>query len=638
MGWVARALVRLSVCAAALAVATHAGAQSREDSLLREERRVLIAKPVVRSVTIVGSSFFPEATIKSHMHTRKTSALDFLPIVPSRRLRRGSDLLDSAALYNWYRSNGFLGAHIDIDYRFHDESRKAADVTVRIHEGVQTMLAGYNVECPEDYAAEEVRRASGQLKLNAPFNPFVLKQVQYDLKAAYANAGHPYGEVSVDSAFSANRRQIRPRLECRAGPEVHFGAVEIPELKWTRPKAVQREIVFESGDLYRRREILESQQRLYSSGLFDYVSLEASSANPGQDTTPDFVVRGVERKPLFIGAKTGAKQDQNQDLVWGAAVSGGDRNFTGTGRSIRASAEAEFIVFTQWREQKYRFATAYTEPWPFNLRVPATIELAFEPGVRSAIQPYRIQKLAANLSLFREWSRHTRTWLIFSYERVDIYGIDPALEDQFRADQGISVTRSITFTRQRDTRNSLLLPTFGSLTTTDFEVAGSFLGGDNEFVRAEAAWSKYYQLTESRNVVAHRVKIGYLDGIAADDRVPTQERFFLGGANTVRGFKENSIGPENESGVPLGGELVAILNLELRRPLIGPLWMSMFADAGNNWAEAQDFNTTDWKVGAGMGLQFISPVGPIRVDYARRVIRDGEPAGGRVHVSILYAF
>jgi outer membrane protein assembly factor BamA len=214
------------------------------------------------------------------MHTRKSSSFDFLPLVPSRRLRRGSDLLDSAGLHNWYRSNGFLDAHIQIDYRFHDENRKSADVTVNIREGVQTMLAAYDVACPEEYVAKDVQRAANQLKLNEPFNPFVLKQVQYDLKAAYANAGHPYGEVLVDSNLSSNRRQIRPRLECRAGPRVRFGDVEIPELKWTRPKAVRREIVFETGDLYSRREVLESQQRLYSSGLFDYVTLEALGSNP----------------------------------------------------------------------------------------------------------------------------------------------------------------------------------------------------------------------------------------------------------------------------------------------------------------------------------------------------------------------
>lgn len=634
-----RLLLPLLLAAAVWLVPAASRAQSRADSLLREQRRVLLAKPVIRSVTVIGNNAFPTSVIRARLHSKKTSFFDFLPLISAKRLRRDSDAQDSLALYNWYRSHGFLNAHIGITYRFHNDSRRTADVTVRIREGVQTLLAGYRVECPASDLSPEVQRRAESLQLNEPFNPFVVKQIQFDIKSVFANAGHPYCIVGLDTVFTPNRRQVRLTLRCEPGPEVHFGAVEIPTLRWTRPKAVRREVTFKKGDLYRRRSIIDSEQRLYSSGLFDYVSLEAKSLNGNsRDTLPEFEVRGIERKPIFLSAQTGAKQDENQDLVWSLAVAGGDRNFTGTGRQLRASAQAEYIVFTQWRALKYRFATAYTEPWPFNLRLPATLELAYEPGVTNAIQPYRIQRIEGNLSLFREWSRYTRTWLVFKYDRVDIFGIDPSLEEQFRSDQGINISRSITATRQRDTRDSPFLPSRGSFTNADAEFAGDFLGGDYDFIRLEGSWSRYFRLAESRNIIAHRIKFGYLDGIGTGDRVPAQERFFLGGANTVRGYKENSIGPKSSEGVPLGGELVIIGNLELRRPLIGLLWTSMFVDIGNIWLRPEDFRPSDWRVGAGAGLQFISPVGPIRLDYARRVIRDGEPPGGRLHLSILYAF
>lgn len=636
-----RSLPALTILAALVVVLLPAlaSAQTRPDSLLRERRRVLVAKPVIRSVTIVGNNEFSTREIKSRLHSKKTSFFDFLPLISARRLRRDSDLQDSLSLYNWYRSNGYLDAQIGITYRFHDESRKTADVTVKIREGTQTLLAGRQAVCPIAEFADDINRAVVRLVLHRPFNPFILKQIQYDVKALFANSGYPYGRVLVDSTFTPNRRQVRLTLHCIPGELTRFGSISIPNLRWTKPKAVQREITFRPGDLYRRRSIVDSEQRLYSSGLFDYVTLEAATPQSTiADTVPDFIVRGVERKPIFLSMQTGAKQDENQDLVWSLAVSGGDRNFTGTGRQLRATAQAEYIVFTQWRAQKYRLAPAFTEPWPFGLRLPATIEVAFEPGVRSAIQPYRIQRLEGNLSLFREWSHVTRTWFVAKYERVDIFGIDPEIEEQFRHDIGINISRSLAFTRQRDTRDSPLLPTRGSFTNTEVEFAGSFLGGDNDFVRVEGSWSRYYRLAESRNIVAHRIKFGYLDGIGIDDRVPAQELFFLGGANTVRGFKENSIGPKSASGVPLGGEFMAIANLELRRPMIGLLWSSLFVDIGNNWRELSDFSASDWRVGAGGGLQLISPVGPIRVDYARRVIRDGQPPGGRFHLSILYAF
>jgi outer membrane translocation and assembly module TamA len=91
-------------------------------------------------------------------------------------------------------------------------------------------------------------------------------------------------------------------------------------------------------------------------------------------------------------------------------------------------------------------------------------------------------------------------------------------------------------------------------------------------------------------------------------------------------------------GTPVGGELVLVGNIEWRRPVWGRFWMSMFADVGNLWATAEDFWWEEWNVGAGLGLQFISPIGPLRMDYARRVVRVGTEPGGQLHVSIGYAF
>ena len=72
--------------------------------------------------------------------------------------------------------------------------------------------------------------------------------------------------------------------------------------------------------------------------------------------------------------------------------------------------------------------------------------------------------------------------------------------------------------------------------------------------------------------------------------------------------------------------------------MIGRFWMSLFVDVGNLWARPDDFRWDEWRVGAGAGLQFLSPVGPIRLDYGRRVTRDPEAAPDRLHVSIGYAF
>jgi outer membrane protein insertion porin family len=598
----------------------------------------LAAKPVIQEVIVTGPRAFSEGTIRSKLHSKKTSAFDFLPFISARRLRRDSDRQDSVALHNWYRSQGYLDVHVNLGYTFMDSLNRTSRVEITVREGVQTLLADTQIDYPPTPLVRRLDQTFARLERGAPLNPFLVKQVQFDINEAYANAGHPYAAVAVDTSFTFNRRQVNLRMSCRPGPEVRFGQVRLPDLRWTRESAVRRELAFRAGDLYSRRAIVRSEDNLFTSGLFDYVALDAVPGHGGQNTKPDFELRGIERKPLFVNARTGGKQDLNHDLVWSTLVVAGDRNFTGRGRLLRVAALADFIVISRWQELKYRFSAAFTEPWPIGLRLPTTLELAYEPGVQDVLRPYRIQRVEGSLSILRRWSRKTRAWLVFTYEQVDISDLDPAAQEQFRADSGISTTRSVTLAQRRDARDAPLSPTRGSVTAAEIEYAGGVLGGDNNFNRVEGSWTRYYRGVESWNIIAHRIRFGYLEGTGADDRAPSQELYFLGGANTVRGFKENSIGPKNTAGDAVGGQFLAVGNLELRRPVVGRLWMSLFVDVGNLWDRIESFRWTDWRVGAGGGLQFMSPVGPIRLDYGRRVIRDGEPPGGQFHLSIGYAY
>jgi len=621
-------------------VGPEAWAQLRPDSVLQDRRRVLAKKPVIRQVDVSGNTIVSADDVRSHLHSKKSSSLDWLPFVSARKLRRDSDRLDSVSLLHWLATEGHLNARLRIDYQFRDTTRSTARVNVYVNEGPRTYLRLVEIHAIDSLAGIDFDRHRRRLVPGEPFNPFVLRQVQYDLKESYANLGHPYADIAIDSLATSDGTQLDLLLECRAGPLVHFGEVRLPELRWTRPHAVTRELKFKPGDTYSRRQIMLSEDRLYTSGLFDFVALEADPTSP-IDTVPAFQIRCQERKPLFINAGTGLKQDLNYNLIWGTQLEGGDRNFLGTGRQIRGSAEADFALGYNdalLRELKYRFAAAYTEPWPLGQPLPLTLEVAYEPNVEDPIRQYEIRRWEISSTLEKRWSRKARAWLGFKYEKVDIFSDALTIDDKFRADSGLSTTHSLLLGLFRDHRDAPLAPTRGSLSNSLLEYAGGFLGGDNDFIRVQGSWARYYRKASSWNIFAHRLLVGYLKGTGSPASVPSQELYFLGGANTVRGFAENSIGPRNENGTPVGGELAVVGNIEWRRPLWGRFWMSLFADVGNLWATAEDFKWDEWNMGAGLGVQFISPIGPIRLDYGRRVVRvDAEP-GGQIHVSIGYAF
>ena len=166
------------------------------------------------------------------------------------------------------------------------------------------------------------------------------------------------------------------------------------------------------------------------------------------------------------------------------------------------------------------------------------------------------------------------------------------------------------------------------------------MGGDNNFFETTFSWARYNLFGRKKilNVLATRIKLGYAEELTHKDYVPTFDRFYMGGASTMRGFKENSLGPMDETGTPIGGKVMILGNAEYRRALIWKFGYTIFVDAGNIWGRVKDVNLNNFKLSSGLGLQFFTPVGPLRLDYGRQLPIKKSPQSGRFHISILYAF
>jgi outer membrane protein insertion porin family len=230
-----------------------------------------------------------------------------------------------------------------------------------------------------------------------------------------------------------------------------------------------------------------------------------------------------------------------------------------------------------------------------------------------------------------------------NYEEVDI-SIDgesatPSELERFREEEGISVNRRFILQLERDSRPILnrFNPASGSYTIYRGEYVGGILGGDNDFVKLLWSWSKYNRLGTNA-VLATRVRFGWVNEFGTSDDVPTKERFYLGGAYTIRGFPENEFGPQSEDGSAIGGEAIGLANVEIRQPIIYNFWGSIFVDAGFNEESLSSIKFTSPAVTTGFGIEYISPVGPLRIDYGQRTSVNGYRSGGQFHFGILYAF
>ncbi len=594
-------------------------------------------EPVIDSIHIdyadnPSDTAFKPSKVKSVLFSKVSDLFLAIKKDRRRRVQRETIRRDTSEVKYLYLSNGFLGARVIETF---EPSLPDSNVLVRIavYEGRQFVYDKMSVFGDYDEIFRD--RLNGFLnnyKKGKSVDPFKLKQTAYDMKSVLANDGYPYAtvEYSIDTLIDFNGSDIK--FNVQSDSLVHFGNVIIEGAEKFDKRLVKREISFNPGDKYRREDIIKTQKHLLETGYYLTLYLSnvlADTSNNVNRLKPDFVLNLREKKTHFVSLKTGATQDSLKDLTWTFSGSWGKRNLLRS-RRLELTAHASFIVFTEWRLKDHWYRARLTEPWFFGIRMPMTVTAQLSPVVKTSSQDYDYRKESWFVSVSTTRNLDDRNRLIagLQYESVNIYGLSQEDQGILKQREGISISLKLFTNLTRDTRNHPFIPSRGSLVNLRAEYIGGFLGGDDSFTLLEASWSRYQKVWPGW-ISATRFKGGYVREFGKSESVSLYDRYQIGGANTIRGFSEGNLGPAN---------IIIVANQEFRFKLIGKFWSSVFADVGNGFRNDLEVKWNRLAVSYGVGLQFISPAGPIRVDYARRLESKYISAGDKFHFTILYAF
>lgn len=610
--------------------------QSLSNFTLAQDKKAPARKYSIKKITVQGNSYFSAKKIKSQT-TYTKSWLNFFsrPKFIPKRMEENIFAIDSL-----YHTNGFWEATTSINYELDTTDNKVI-LTIQIYEGVQSRLSSLRVSGGIENLNDKSRKFISDYKSGSPLNRSKLAEIMFEIKAVYANNGYPYADINPLIVQSEDKKSAEVVLEITAGVLVTFGDVELQGFKLTQERVGKRELTFKKGEIYKREKIITSQQRLYSTGLFNYISLEAKEAK-SKPVRPDFILRVIERKRNYLSFKVATGQDSLKDLSADFLGEWGNKNLWGSGKRFSLSASSRFAIISKLQNIKNRLKVSLTEPWFLGTRTPLYLDFFYDPGIKSVIQPYRIEEFGSNVSLSREIKKTTRVWLGGSFQQITIFDISPAEEISYRQEKGINERRKVSLSFEHDTRSNIFIPVGGSLSQISMEYVGGVLGGDNNFFKLVGSWNRYFQAQRLRKfqVWATRLKLGYIKALPPTNYVPTFDRFYLGGASSIRGYVENSIGAKDSlKGTPLGGNVLGLANLEYRADWFWKFGYNLFVDYGNIWAKTDDITLSSVLLTAGIGVQFFSPLGPIRLEYGRKLLRGEEPLkGGRLHLSILYSF
>ena len=552
----------------------------------------------IRRIQFTGNRHFPDIVLQGEIQTKPYS----VPILSGgASLYRPEGLrVDLQLLQNFYQNNGFI--NIQLGEPTVEINREASSVIMTIpiaSEGEQYKVGAVELTGDEIFEEAELRRMV-RLRTGEIYSREQVRNDILGLTNAYTDQGYAFADATPTIALDNERRLVNVTYTIQPGPRVYIGRIDIRGNERTRDWVIRRELRIDEGELYSGQQLLRSRQRLTNLDYFEEIKID-TLRRPEQGLI-DLEVDVTEKSTGQFSAGLGFSSVET--VVFQASVT--QRNLFGRGQVITAQGRIGGL--------SQDFSISFAEPWLFGRPINAGASV-YRNDVD--FQTFDSRRTGFALTLGRAFGEFLRASVTYRFEELDISDIEPGAADLLEEQEGSSLTSSVTPSVVWDSRNSRFNPSQGSLNSLEFDIAG--LGGENQFYKLIGETTWYYPLPYGLSgFIKGRFGIGA--GYGGED-LPASERFFLGGPTTVRGFGFRDIGPQDLDGNPLGGTSFVQFNLEVGRSFSRILRLVTFMDVGNVYSEDQTFDLGEMRRSVGFGIRFITPVGPVRLDWGFKLDR-----------------
>jgi len=577
--------------------------QERVDENWVVVRYVIDEGPEVRieEIRFVGNEAFSEDELEDVLET--TEYWFFSWLTGSGHLDREELDKDLDRLLAFYYDHGYIDAQVGSPQIELSEDKEKLYITIPIVEGKQYKVRSVGVKGNMIFTEDELLELL-RLRPGDTFSRQVLRKDIESLTERYAKEGYLLTEVYPTTRKHPEEQTLDVVLNIEEGKMTYVRYINIKGNQSTRDKVIRRELIFDEGDVLTSFKLRRSYNRVNNLGFFEQVKL---NTKPTEEE--NYLDVELEVKERLTGAiSLGAGWSSVDKLVGTVSISQG--NLFGLGQRLMLSGT--FGGTTQ------NYNLSFTEPWLFDVPLTVGFDVYYKTARSILYRNYDIDRKGGDVFFSYPLAEYTRMYWKYMYELVNVYDVEEDAPLVIKEREGEKATSLVSFALVRDSRDNRLRPTEGSRNRVSVEVAGGPLGGDNYFVRTIGESSWHFPLFW-KFVLSLRGVIGYETSYAGRE-VPLEELFRLGGDRSVRGFDSGSIDPRVDDEV-IGGNKELIFNAEIHFPLIDPLAGVIFFDTGGAFAEDESFALEDMREGAGVGIRFFTPVGPIRLDWGYKLDR-----------------
>ncbi|OQX55353.1 MAG: hypothetical protein B5M54_02790 [Candidatus Aminicenantes bacterium 4484_214] len=446
--------------------------------------------------------------------------------------------------------------------------------------------------------------------ISQPEGPFFRPNIQKDieqLETFYANQGFR-GTKIFPEIEETKKDHFLVAFKIEEGERVRLKKIIITGSKVTRRRVILKELRIFEGDVANAALIRETKYRLEKLGIFSEVRIDEQKVGPGEINLILNLKEG-DRNYMGLGLGLETKEGPKALEIWNAVV-----RPRGTAEYIRSNVlgtAAQLSLVGQVSLKETRGVLSWEQPYFFGLPMQTYLNAWLE---REERRSYAFDRRGISLSTIRELKKPQDFVLLFTLRlaRTSLYKLYVAESEVDRQHFPFSTT-SISGSFIWDRRDDAFNPAHGFFLSSSLEWAYPLFNAESNFQKIFSKLQYFYTFSMPQWRFSLTSRLGLGRG-----RIPIHERFFGGGSHSFRGTEFDELGPKDpDSGNPVGGKALFILNLELSFPLLEDLPYlhgAVFYDTGKVFLERRQFNPLDFQHALGVGLRYQTPLGPVRFE------------------------
>lgn len=522
---------------------------------------------------------------------------------------------DINALSLLYQNQGFLNAVIESEIK---STPKGFLIYYKITEGHRIKISSIKLFGIFSFPEKRIWFLL-RIKSNDYLIVNKIDEAEKTIARLYKNSGYPY--INIERKISVTNNYASLEFLVTEGPLVHIAELKVRGNQHVSSRIILRTTEINQGEKFSLSRLEKARQRLYATRLFERVSFYILDGENKDSVTIRFDV--LELPPRSIGFGLGVQTPPTRLLL---SSEWEHLNFLSKGHDLFFSVSYAPTLTGDWRNEiKSIYRIFYVLNTPINFYIQPGFkyeeqdsikqnELNIEAGLSRYIGPKF--EVGSYLRYLRVWTNLPSTF--FS--------------------QAKSMTNSQNFYLRFDTRDNLFTPERGIFFSTNWQIAGSIFDGDNDFYKTQSELSAFYPILY-HFVFGCRLMTGLAIPYGRTTVVPYFEAFNLGGNNGLRGYADKTLGPIvfNDEHY---GEAISNINIELRTHLEKLIDFVTFFDIGKVSARKNftDIKPAMFQYSSGAGIRINTPIGPIRLDYAKRLKDPPSGDWGKIHLALLNAF